>query len=107
MLRLRPDGVAETSEACTDVDDITEPAAAPNTWERPYFVGDYARLDGVITVRMVDWDFIREEFELTETSVEYCLDGLYGRTFSGAVDVTTKLVVGSPPPDAPPCTVRE
>ena len=104
LLRLRLDGVAETSEACTETDDIAEPAAAADTWTRRYFVGDYARMDGAITVRMVDWDFIREEFELTESSLEYCLDGLYGRTFSGDVAVTATLVAGSAPPDAPPCT---
>ena len=107
LLRLRPDGVAETSEACTETDDIAEPAAAADTWARPYFVGDYARLDGLITIRMVDWDFIREEFELSESSPAYCLDGLYGRTFSGDVAVTATLVAGSSPPDAPHCTVRE
>jgi hypothetical protein len=102
-----PDGVADTSSACTEDGDVAGPAAAPDTWIRTGFVGDYARLDGMITVRMVDWDFISEELELVEYSVEYCLDGLYGRTFSGDVGVTSLLVVGDPPPDAPPCDVSE
>lgn len=107
LLRLRPDGVAETSDACTEDGDIGEPAVAADTWIRTTFVGDYARLGGELTVRMVDWDFISEEFELVEFSVEYCRDGFYGRTSAGDRGVTTQLVVGDPPPDAPRCDVSE
>jgi hypothetical protein len=103
LLRLREDGVAETSQACTTTGDITESAAADATWEQPYFVGDYAVADGMVWTRMVDWDFIVEELELVENTTPYCVDGLYGRTFTGDVAVTARLVVGDPPPDAPPC----
>lgn len=107
LLRLHPDGVAETASSCVDGDGIAESAAAAATWQNTRSVGDYALVDEGIALRLVDWDFIVEDFELVETTVRYCVDGLYGRTFAGAVAVTAELVVGSAPPDAEPCTTDE
>lgn len=103
LLRLRPDGVADTSTACTEDGDISGPAGAADTWDRRGAVGDYAHGDGVLAVRLVDWDFIVEELELTQWALEYCADGWYGRNSSGERVVTARLVIGEPPADAPPC----
>jgi hypothetical protein len=103
LLRLRPDGVAETSDACTTTDDVGAIAAGAEPWTRTLSTGDYAYRDGALYTRLVDWDVIAEELHVSTRETAYCVDGLYGLTYSGAVGVTAPLVAGAGPPDAARC----
>lgn len=103
LLRLRPDGAAETSDVCTTSDDLGAIAVGEEPWTRTLSTGDYGYGGEVLHLRLVSWDVIAEELEVSTGERAYCADGLWGTDFRGERAVTTRLVAGEPPPDARSC----
>ncbi|HWL42342.1 MAG TPA: hypothetical protein VNQ73_05315 [Ilumatobacter sp.] len=97
LVRLAADGTADTGQGCSP-DGVTAVLAAEVTWTGEPRTGDYAWRAGELTVRVVGWDPLAEQFELTEYAATYCGETLV------VENSTYALASGATPPDATPCT---
>ena len=97
FIRLYVDGEARRRSACTS--DGTAAGLRERLWQgNQRDNGDYGLLDGQLWVRLVSWNPITRDYELSESELRYCDDRLVG-----AAGASFVLIAGDPPPDAPPC----
>lgn len=107
LYRLLPEGEARYANACSE-DGPYAAASNARTWTTdPDYahVGDYGYLDGRLWIRLVSWDFITADYDVSMVERLYCATELRSPQPPPANRVVhpLELVAGAGPPDAEPC----